>query len=80
MSEIIGDFETKEDHATWLGEVLGKKPTTRTVDYWRNLPDGGLPFTRAGRTPLFCRNWTLEWLASRRQQKNPVGRQRRRAA
>lgn len=57
-------FETKEEHARWLNT------TPRTIDNWRNEPDG-LPYTKAGQRPLFCRAWTLEWLTSRRRQNNP---------
>lgn len=58
-------FETKAEHAAWLGT------TTRSIDNWRDGPDG-LPYTTKGRTPLFCREWTLEWLESRRKQNNPT--------
>jgi hypothetical protein len=57
-------FETKEAHANWLDT------TPRSIDNWRNQPDG-LPYTTKGRTPLFCREWTLVWLESRRRQNNP---------
>jgi hypothetical protein len=66
----IEQFETKDEHAAWL------KTTPRTLDNWRNVPNG-LPYTKAGNKPLFCREWTLEWLASRRRQNNPA---RKRAA
>ena len=51
MSEI-GQFETKAEHADWL------ETTERSVDNWRKQPNG-LPYTTKGRTPLFCREWTL---------------------
>jgi hypothetical protein len=65
-------FETKAEHAAWL------ETTERSIDNWRNLPDG-LPYTKKGKTPLFCREWTLDWLASRRRQNNPSLRRRRAA-
>jgi hypothetical protein len=69
----IGQFETKAEHAAWLDT------SERTLDNWRNLPNG-LPYTTKGKTPLFCREWTLEWLATRRRQKNLAGNRRGRAA
>jgi hypothetical protein len=68
-------FETKAEHAAWL------RRTERTLDNWRNQPDG-LPYTTKGRTPLFNREWTLEWLKSRRRQNNPTSERgkRQRAA
>jgi hypothetical protein len=63
MTDQLGDLETKAAHAAWLGK------SERTLDDWRNQPDG-LPFTTAGKTPLFCREWTLEWLRNRRRQNN----------
>lgn len=60
----IGPFESKEAHASWLNT------TTRSIDNWRNEPDG-LPYTTRGRTPLFSREWTLAWLESRRRQSSP---------
>jgi hypothetical protein len=69
MSEDM-PFETKAEHAAWLDT------TTRSIDNWRNQPDG-LPFTSKGRTPLFRREWTLDWLESRRRQNNPGQRRGR---
>jgi hypothetical protein len=73
----LSEFETKAAHAAWLGGVLGKTPTERTIDNWRDQPDG-LPFTTAGRTPLFCREWTIEWLERRRRQNNPADQRNKR--
>ena len=75
MTNAIGQFESKAAHAAWL------ETTERSIDNWRNQPDG-LPYTTKGRTPLFCREWTLAWLELRRRQNNPLhqrGKQRRRA-
>jgi hypothetical protein len=70
MPDQLGHFESKAAHAAWLDR------TERTLDNWRNEPNG-LPYTCAGRAPLFCREWTLAWLESRRRQKNPASDKRR---
>jgi len=57
-------FETKAEHAAWLNT------SERSLDNWRNQPNG-LPYTLKGRTPLFHRPWTVEWIASRKRQNNP---------
>jgi hypothetical protein len=56
-------YETKAEHAAALGVC------EKTIDRWCAEPDG-LPFTSAGRWRLFRREWTAEWLGSRKQQKN----------
>jgi hypothetical protein len=72
MQDQLGNFESKAAHAAWLGR------SERTIDNWRNQPDG-LPYTKGGREPLFCREWTLEWLKSRRRQNNPDTKRKRAA-
>jgi hypothetical protein len=69
----LGDFDTAEEHAAWLD------CHPRTLWMWRNQPDG-LPYATKGRTPIFKREWTLEWLASRKRQNNPATRRGSRAA
>lgn len=69
---LLSDFEDLTAHAAWLGRC------TRTVLRWCGEPDG-LPYTTAGRTRLFNRAWTAEWIASRRTQTNPAPKRRRAA-
>jgi hypothetical protein len=71
MTQEIGPFEGKTAHAAWLNT------SERTLDNWRNLLNG-LPYTTKGRTPLFCREWTLAWLESRRRQNNPADQRSKR--
>jgi hypothetical protein len=82
MQDQLGNLESKAAHAAWLAGILGRRSLTgRTLDHWRNEPNG-LPYTNAGQTPLFCREWTLEWLRNRRRQNNPTAERgkRQRAA
>jgi hypothetical protein len=65
-------FETEAQHA----ERFEVDP--RTIRRWRNQPNG-LPFTKAGRTVLCHVDWTIEWLRSNREQRNPAPKRGRAA-
>jgi hypothetical protein len=65
MPKEIGPFEDIEAHAEFFST------TPRSLQNWMRQLDG-LPHIRLGKKPLFNREWSIEWLASRRQQKNPV--------
>jgi hypothetical protein len=78
--QVPEGFESKSDHAKWFGKLVAGRPfSERTIDRLTDEPDG-LPYTRASRWKLFCREWSLEWLANRRKQRNPTSRPGRRAA
>jgi hypothetical protein len=64
VTVLLTDFETIEEHAEHFNR------STRTLERWVREPDG-LPHTWAGRMRLFRPQWTAEWLASRKTQRNP---------
>lgn len=51
-----------------LSEALDVVP--RTIDRWRNQPDG-IPYTTAGSRVLFRVQSVRDWLASREKRPNP---------
>ena len=79
MKEPLAGFDTEPQHIEWLAEEFGRHWDPRTLRNWRNEADG-LPYTTAGKTVLYRREWTIAWLESRRTVRNPIraGRRRRR--
>jgi hypothetical protein len=63
--KLSSDFDTEAEHAAWIGK------DARTLRRLRQLPDG-LPYTTAGRTILYKREWTLAWLEARKTVNNPT--------